>query len=146
MSSWFQLSMNPWELIVRGSVMYVAPDMLFIVLVADASQNAMAGDYRSIGDAAVLVGTLIAWNLLLDWLAFRSPRLRRLVEPAPLPLIKDGEWMRANLKRAWITSEEVLSKLRERGIEDIAGVRRAYLEPGGESGVIRNDEDKKVRR
>ena len=158
MTEWLQLTMNPWELMLRGSLMYLGlvlalrfllrrdvgsmnmPDVLFIVLIADASQNAMSGDYKSVGDGAVLVGTLIAWNMLLDWLSFRSPVIRRLVEPAALPLIRDGKLLRTNLKRAWITTDEVMSKLRERGIEDISNVRRAYLEPGGELGVIRNDE------
>ena len=158
MAEWFQLTMNPWELVLRGTVMYLGlvfalrfllrrdvgsmnmPDVLFIVLVADAAQNGMSGDYRSIGDGAVLVSTLIGWNLLLDWLSFHSPVFRRLVEPKPLPLIRDGKWLRANLRQAWITTDEVLAKLRQRGIEDVSKVRRAYLEVDGELGVIRDDE------
>lgn len=154
-ADWLALTVSPWELIARGSIMYVGlvltvrfllrrdvasasmADVLFIVLIADAAQNAMSGEYRSISDGAVLIATLVGWNLLLDWVSYRSPALRRLVEAPPLPLIEDGKWVRKNLRQEWISPDEVLSKLRESGIEDIAEVRRAYLEPSGELGIIR---------
>ncbi len=75
-----------WEMVLRGSVIYwflllvfrfvlrrVAgslgmADLLFVVLIADASSNAMQGEYKTIGDGLVLLATLIGWNFLLDWL------------------------------------------------------------------------------
>src|SRR5687767_943015 len=78
------------ELILRGTLMYFAlllalrllvrrhvgslslMDLLLLVLIADAAQNAMAAEYRSITEGLVLCGTLIGWNYLLDFLAFRS--------------------------------------------------------------------------
>ena len=157
MSELFTFTMPPWELCLRGSVIYVGlvltlrfllrrdvgsmstADLLFIVLIADAAQNAMAGEYRSLADGAVLIATLVAWNVLLDWLAYRSPRLRRLIEAPALPLIKNGKWQRQNLRKEWITTEEVAGKLREHGIDDIGQVRLACLEANGELGVIRID-------
>src|SRR4030095_12656121 len=105
------------------------PDVLFIVIVADAAQNAMSGEYKSIADGIVLVATLVFWNVALDWLAFLSPSVRRFIEPPAVPLIRDGKWVRRNLKHEWITTEEVLSKLREHGIEHISRVKIARLEP-----------------
>jgi uncharacterized membrane protein YcaP (DUF421 family) len=157
MSQLFTLSMDPLELFLRGSLMYLGlvlvmrfilrrdigsmsmPDVLFVVLVADASQNALAGEYKSIADGVVLVGTLVAWNIALDWLGYRWPAFRRFIERQPLPLIEEGKWLRQNLRREWITTDEVESKLREAGIDDIALVHRAVLEPSGELGVIRRD-------
>lgn len=153
----FTFSMSPWELVIRGSLMYVGlvlvmrfilrrdvgsmsmPDVLFVVLVADAAQNAMAGEYRTVADGVVLVATLVGWNLVLDWLAFHSPVFRRFIEPPALPLIVDGKWQRKNLKKEWITTEEVESKLREAGIEDVHAVKLAVLESSGELGIIRRD-------
>jgi uncharacterized membrane protein YcaP (DUF421 family) len=56
-----------------------------------------------------------------------------------VPLVKNGKWVRANLRKEWITTDEVLSKLREQGIDGISGVTAAYLESNGELGVIRAD-------
>lgn len=153
----FALTVHPVELILRGTLIYLGlvfvfrfvlrrdvgslgvPDVLFIVVVADAAQNALAGEYTSITDGVVLVGTLVFWNVALDWLGYRSPLFRRFIQPPSLPIIKNGRWVRRNLKSQWITTEEVHSKLRERGIEDIRQIRYATLEPDGEIGVLQFD-------
>ena len=164
MTEWFALTIPPLELAVRGTVIYLGlvltvrfilrrdvssmsvADVLFIVLIADAAQNAMAGEYKSIGDGLVLLATLVAWNVALDWLTFRSKMFRRLLETPPLLLVQDGKYIRKNMRREWITTEEVQSKLREAGIASVTEVRTAYLEPSGELGVIRVDEAKPTRR
>lgn len=158
MTDVLSLTVDPVELVVRGTAVYLAlilvtrfllrrdvgsmsmADILFIVLVADAAQNAMSAEYRSLGDGAVLVGTLVGWNVLIDWLSFRFRVVRWLVEPPAVPLIENGRWLRRNLKREWITTEEVLAKLREEGIPDISKVKVAYLEGSGELGVIRKED------
>lgn len=157
MAEWFALTVNPLELVVRGTIIYCGlvltvrfllrrdagsmsvADLLFIVLIADAAQNSMAGNHRSIGDGAILLGTLIAWNIAIDWLAYRVPAFRRVVEPPAVPLVRNGKWVRANLRKEWITTDEVMSKLREHGIEDVTQVKLAFLESSGELGVIRFD-------
>jgi uncharacterized membrane protein YcaP (DUF421 family) len=146
------------ELVVRGSVMYLMllaalrvlvrrhigslnlMDLLLIVLIADAAQNAMAAEYRSISEGLVLCGTLIAWNYLLDWAAFKSKFIAQLLEPSPLALVRDGQILRRNLRQEFITKEELLSQLREQGIEELAQVKLAYLEPDGAISVIKNHE------
>ncbi len=81
----------------------------------------------------------VAWNLALDWLSFRFVAFRKLIESPALPLIVDGKLLRRNLKKEWITVEEVEAKLREAGIADITAVRKAVLESDGELGIIQRD-------
>ncbi|MCM0043644.1 MAG: DUF421 domain-containing protein [Burkholderiaceae bacterium] len=114
-------------------------DILILVLVADASQNAMAGDYRSITDGMVLIATLIFWNMLLDWLAFRFPAFRRLAEPGTLVLVRDGRLVMRNLRREFITEDELWAQLRKQGIERLDQVRHVYLEADGNFSVIRKE-------
>jgi uncharacterized membrane protein YcaP (DUF421 family) len=143
------------ELVLRGTVMYLGlftvlrvlvrrhigslnlMDLLLIVLIADAAQNAMAAEYRSITEGLVLCGTLIGWNYLLDWLAFRWEFVARLLEPPPLPLVRNGRMLHRNLREELITQDELRSQLREQGIEDVAEVKLAYLEPDGAISVIK---------
>ena len=117
------------EIIVRGSVMYLAltillrivlkrqtgtlgmTDLLLITLLADASQNAMAGEYRSLPDGIVLVATIIFWNYFFDWLTVKSEWFERLIEPPPLPLVKRGKLLRRNMRRELITELERLTGL-----------------------------------
>lgn len=146
------------EIILRGSVMYLAlfillrlilkrqagtlgmTDLLLITLLADASQNGMAGAYKSLPDGIVLVATIIFWNYALDWLSYKSPRFQQLIEPPPLPLIKNGQLLRRNLRRELITEGDLMGQLREQGISDISNVKEAYIESDGRVSVIERKE------
>src|ERR1700754_4572889 len=121
----FALSVSPLELILRGSVIYLflfiafrifmrrdagsvgIADILVLVLIADAAQNGMTGEYRSITDGVILLSTIIGWNLLFNWLASRSPVLRRLLEARELLLIENGKVLHRNLRRELITEEDL---------------------------------------
>jgi uncharacterized membrane protein YcaP (DUF421 family) len=115
------------------------PDLLVVVVIADAAQNAMAGDYQTVTEGVVLVGTIIFWDYALNWLGYHFPRFQRLLRPEPLPLIKNGRLIHHNLRREMITREELLAQLREQGIEDVAEVTKVYLEADGQISVIKNE-------
>jgi uncharacterized membrane protein YcaP (DUF421 family) len=114
-------------------------DLLVVVLIADAAQNAMSSDYKSITEGAVLVGTIVAWDFFLDWLGYRFPAVQRLLRPAPLPLVEDGRVIRRNLSKEMITIDELMSQLREQGVEGVGEVKRCYLEGDGHISVIKYD-------
>lgn len=151
----FSFTAPPLETIARGSVMYGflfvlfrfvirrevgavgIADLLILVIVADAAQNGMAGEASSVVDGMLLVATLIAWNVLLDWLAYRFPAVRRLAEPPPLKLIEHGFLLPRNMRREFISEDELWSKLRESGIESLDQVEAAYMESDGQISVIR---------
>ena len=154
-SQLFTFTVSPIELVVRGTLTYFflfclfrfvvhrdvgglgISDLLVLVIIADASQNAMAGEYKSIVDGFVLIGTVIGWSLLLNYLSFRFRAMRRFVLPRPVCLVRDGVKQERNLQRELINDEELREFLREHEIEDLREVRRAYLEPDGQVTVIR---------
>lgn len=83
------------------------PDLLVVVLIADAAQNAMASEYKSTTEGLILVTTIVAWDYFLDWLGYRYPTIRPLVHPSPSLLIKDGRIQKRNLRREMITDEQI---------------------------------------
>jgi len=115
-------------------------DLLLITLIADASQNGMAGDYKSIPDGIVLVVTIIFWDYALDWLSFKSPCFQRLIKSPPLPLIKNGNLLHSNMRKELITKADLMGQLREQGISDISKVKEAYMESDGQISVIEHEE------
>ena len=147
-----------FELIVRGSIVYLAifallrfvlkkvtgtlsiGDLLIIVLIADASQNAMSAGYNSITDGLVLVLTIMFWSYSLDWLAHRFPMFERVLHPPPLPLVRDGQMIARNMRRELITHDELMSHLREQGVKDLSEVQSAAMEGDGRISVIKYDE------
>jgi uncharacterized membrane protein YcaP (DUF421 family) len=152
----FEVHVPVLELVLRGTLVYWLlflifrfllrrdvgavgiADILLLVIVADAAQNAMSGGYDTFSEGAILVSTIVGWNWLLDMLAYRFKAVRRFSSPGRLTLIKQGALQRRNLRREYITLDELHEKLREQGIEEIADVKVAYLEGDGQISVIRN--------
>jgi uncharacterized membrane protein YcaP (DUF421 family) len=146
------------EMIVRGTLMYLGlflifrfmvgrqssaigiADILVIVLIADAAQNAFAKDYKSITEGIILVLTIVFWDFVLDWLGYRSRFFAWLIKPAPLTLVRDGRMLFRNMRREMISPDELRSQARQQGIADIADVKLACLEGNGEISFIRDDE------
>lgn len=159
----FGLSLPPAEILIRGTAIYwflfllfrfvlrrdtgamAISDVLLLVIVADAAQNAMAGEYTSITDGILLVSTIAFWNYALDWAAYHWLPVRRFVEGVPVPLILDGKLNRRNLRRELMTMDDLLAALREHGLERIDQVKCARMEKDGEISVIpRNPEDQQA--
>jgi uncharacterized membrane protein YcaP (DUF421 family) len=153
----FAFNVSPLELIVRGTLIYWflflmfrfvlrrdvgsvgIADVLLVVLIADASQNAMAGGYETVAEGCVLVLTLMGWNWLLDWASFRFDSVRRFAEPPPLLLVRHGRVLHRNLRQEFLTMDDLQSQLRQSGVGNLAEVRAAFMESDGRFSVITRD-------
>jgi uncharacterized membrane protein YcaP (DUF421 family) len=143
------------ETIVRGAATYLAlflllrvttkreaagtsiSTLLVLVLIADAAQNAMADDYRSIADGLLLVGTILGCSYLLDWLGSRFPMLAPLTHPRPLLVVRNGHMLTRNMQREMMSEEELWSQLRQHGVRSLDEVDKAYLEGDGHVSVLK---------
>ena len=128
------------RVILRGRTSAVTmSDLLVIVLVADAAQNAMASNYLSVTNGIVLVATLILCSVSVDWLAFHIPAVRNFVHPERKALVVDGRIIRHALHEELMTEGELLTQIRLNGIDDIEDVKAAYLEGNGEVSVLKRE-------
>ena len=141
------------EILIRGTVMYlllfaamrllprrqvgglVNADLLIVVLIADAVQNAMAGGYRSITEGVVLAAVIFGWATVIDWLDFKFPRLN-LAAARALPVVRNGRFMHRNMAREQVSEEEILAALRQHGLDSIEPVATAYIEGDGRFSVL----------
>lgn len=141
------------EILIRGTIMYLAmyfllrifrrqsgsvgiADLLVIVVIADAAQNGMAGDSKSITEALILITTIVLWDFFFDWLGFQSVMVGRILEPKPLLLIENGKVLKKNLEKEFMTENELMSQLRQQGLENADSVKKCYLESNGHFSVI----------
>jgi uncharacterized membrane protein YcaP (DUF421 family) len=154
-SSFLAFSMSPWEILVRGSLMYWflfvifrfvlrrnagsagITDILFIVLLGDAAQNAMIGDGQTVADGAMLISTLVAWNYLLDYLGCRFELVSRLTDAPPVLLVRHGRLQGHNMRRENITEKEIRAQLRMSEVEHLDQVKRMYLEGDGSFSILK---------
>jgi uncharacterized membrane protein YcaP (DUF421 family) len=162
-SSIFVPSDSILEIVIRGTLIYLIcfvflrlarrgigeigiTDVLIVVMIADAAQNGMSKDYKSVTEGLVLIGTLVFWDYFLDFLSTKSKFFERLLSPPKLCLIKNGEMLRRNMRKEMITKEELMSQLRLQGVEDISEVKESYLEPGGDVSIIKKEPDDDVKK
>ena len=110
-------------------------DVLVLVLIADAAQNGMAGEYKSVPEDMLLVATIVLWSLVADWASYHVAAIGNLLHPQPIELIKDGKPMRDKMRRNFITIDELMTSVLSAGTEHIGKVRRAWLEGNGEISV-----------
>jgi uncharacterized membrane protein YcaP (DUF421 family) len=150
----FELGVNGWSIVGRTLIVYVALlvairlagkremgqmtafDLVVILLIANAVQNAMVGTDSSVTGGLIAAGVLIGANMLIARVRHRVPWLRRGVEGSPTLLITDGHFLEANLRSEGVDREEVLMAIREHGLEGEAAVRMAVLETDGSVSVI----------
>ena len=151
-----------FEIIIRGTIMYLAmysllrifrrqsgtvgvADVLVIVVIADAGQNGMAGDSKSITEALILIMTIVLWDFFFDWLGFKSTFAARFLTPNPLLLIEDGKFIKKNLNKEFLTEDEVYSQLREQGLEDATNIKQCYIESNGHFSILLQSPDKRKK-
>lgn len=137
------------EIIFRGSTTYLIlfflfrffrnrtsgqkglSDLLLVVLLADAVQNAMAGEYKSITSGIVLAFTIAFWAWFLNWVRYRVPWTRRFLRSELEIVIRDGLPIRRGLRRELMTLDDLHDELRRQDIHDISTVRLAMVEEDG---------------
>ena len=143
------------EIFLRGTIMYLGlvailrfllrrqagsvgiADLLLIVVIADAAQNGFSDEYRSITEGILLVLTIVFWDFAVDWLSFRFPALRKLMRSPPLLLVENGKPIRRNMRKELLNEEELMSELRQQGVERLDEVKRVYMEDDGHVSVIK---------
>jgi len=151
-------TVSPVEIMLRGTLMFwflllifrivlrrdigsaSITDFLFVVILGDAAQNAMIGEGTSVGDGMVLVSTLVMWNYILDVLSYRYRWIDHLLSASKLCLVRDGKMLRRNMRKEYITADEVFAKIREAGLEHLDQVKLMYMESDGEISVIKRED------
>lgn len=150
----FQLAMPWWEFTVRACVVYFillamirasgkrtmgqfTPfDMLLVVLLGNAVQNALLGKDTSVGGGLLLAASLIFLNWIVGFVSARSATVEAMIEGAPVLLARDGEVYRDVLRRELISRADFDKAMREAGCMAIDDIRTAVLETDGHITIV----------
>ena len=114
-------------------------DLVFVLLISNAVQNAMVGPDTSLLGGICAAGTLFALNGLFKLLTYKFPKLSRLMQGQAVMLIYQGSVIKENLRKTKISAEELEEALREHGVGSAAEVDLAVLEQDGQISVLSND-------
>ena len=116
-----------------------AGDVILLLLISNAVQNAMVGSDTSLHGGLVAALVLFAANFGLKKLMFKNKKLKYLIQDEPVILVKDGIADFEHLKKAEISVDELLETIREHGVETVKKVKLAVLEVDGNISVVTFD-------
>jgi uncharacterized membrane protein YcaP (DUF421 family) len=150
----WELSIPWWELTARAVLVYLfllvllrltgkrqvgqlAPfDLVLLLILSNAVQNAMNGGDNSFTAGAILAAVLVALNGLVGYATFRSKRLEGLIEGRPKVLIHNGKLFESVLRGQRLTHHELMAALRRGGCGCVEHVHVAILENNGQISVV----------
>jgi len=111
-------------------------DLVVILLVSNAVQNAMVGPDTSLVGGLVAAATLLLVNQLVGRLDLQWPWLHRQLVGQPSLLVNRGRFVDDHLRREGLTRDEVFEALREHGVTSLDQVQMAVLEVDGTISVV----------
>jgi uncharacterized membrane protein YcaP (DUF421 family) len=115
-------------------------DLVLLLLISNAVQNAMTGPDTSVTGGIVAASTLLLLNAGAMQLVWRNRKARKIIEGTPTLLIRHGKIIEQHLAKEKVTVESLTQALREHGIATISDVSIAVLEIDGSISVLKNDE------
>lgn len=112
-------------------------DFVLLLIVSEATQQALLGDDFSIVNAFVVILTLIGLDIGLSLLKQRSPSLDRWIDDVPLVIVENGRPIKERMDKARIDESDVLTSARElQGLERMDQIKYAVLERSGGISII----------
>jgi uncharacterized membrane protein YcaP (DUF421 family) len=111
-------------------------DLVLVLLIANAVQNAMVGsDVTIIGGLTAAV-TLLALNRVVAFTTDRIPMLRKALEGEPVIVLNNGKLIKKQIDRAGLTEDMIMQSIREHGFDEAKEVRLAVLEVDGTISIV----------
>lgn len=153
----FSLAIPAWQVFVRSAAVSLVVfaglraagkrelgqmtllDLVTVLLIANAVQNAMVGPDVSLTGGVLAAATLLAVNRFLSGLRLRGTFWGRLLEGTPTVLITDGQFIVPHLRKEGVEQADVEMVMREHGLASIGEVRLAVLETDGSISIVPKD-------
>jgi uncharacterized membrane protein YcaP (DUF421 family) len=112
-------------------------DFVLVLIIAEATQQALLGDDYSITNAALLIVTLLGLDIALSLWKQRSPKVAKVLEGVPLVIVEDGRLLRERMDKARVDEGDVMNAARQlQGLERIEQIKYAVLERNGGITII----------
>lgn len=112
-------------------------DFVLLLIIGDATQQALLGKDYSITNAAVVISTLVLLDLVLSLVASRSQMAEKVLADVPTIVVEDGRPLDDQMRQLRVSIDDVLEEARNsQGIERLDQIRYAVVERSGRISVI----------
>jgi uncharacterized membrane protein YcaP (DUF421 family) len=120
----------------RGVGQMSIVDLVLVLVISNAVQNAMVGENTTLYGGVVAAVTLVALDWLIRTISDRSTRVQRLLEGEPTLLVRDGQVLTRAMRKQGISHDELMAALRRNGLEHTAEAHLVVLETNGQISVV----------
>jgi len=111
-------------------------DLILIIVLGNAVQNAMMGTDNSLVGGLIAATTLLVVNRLFNLVIKRSKRAERLMVGEPTLILNDGVLMQERMRKEGVTHDQLMTALREHGLTELGEARMCVLEVDGSISVV----------
>jgi uncharacterized membrane protein YcaP (DUF421 family) len=111
-------------------------DLVVVLLIANAVQNAMTGPDFSVQGGLLAAGVLLVGNYAISLLPLHGTKWGRLLGGTPTVLVQNGRFIYPHLKRERVDRDDIEMVIREHGLESVAAVKLAVLETDGSISIV----------
>ena len=150
----FDMGTPAWAIVMRSVLVFLAVfvglrlagkrevgqmtvfDLVVILLIANAVQNAMVGADFSVQGGIVAAATLLLLDRTMALTRLHGGRWGRLIEGTPSVLVEDGQLIEPHLRREKLERQELEMVMREHGIDSLENVKLAVLETDGAISIV----------
>lgn len=112
-------------------------DLLLLLIIGEATQQALLGDDFSLTNALIVIVTLIVIDVGLSFVKLRFARIDTLIEGTSTLIVEDGRPLKKRLREARLREEDILLAARQsQGLERMNQIKYAILERNGKISII----------
>ena len=112
-------------------------DLVLILIIGDATQQALLGEDTTLASGALAVLTLVSLDVALSHLKRLFPVLDRLIEGDAVVIMSNGQLRRQPMMANVLDVDDVMTAARENhGLTDLAHIREAVLEKDGKISIV----------
>ena len=112
-------------------------DFILLLIISEATQQALVGNDFSFANAAVVIVSLVVLDNTFSWMEGRWPAFSRAVGSLPVVVVENGRLLEDRAKREGVTLTEILAQGREKhGLERLEQFKYAILERHGGISVV----------
>ncbi|MFR0672316.1 DUF421 domain-containing protein [Enterobacterales bacterium AW_CKDN230030176-1A_HGKHYDSX7] len=116
-------------------------DFVLLLIIGEATQQALLGDDFSFTNAVLVISTLIVLDVGLSLIKVRSTRAARLLDGHATVVVEDGRFLRGRMRRCRLTEDDILESARaNQGVERVERIKYAIVERNGKISVITRDD------
>lgn len=111
-------------------------DLVLLLVVGEATQQALLGNDFSVTNALLLIITLVGVDRLTAFIKEKLPRFEEIAEGIPLIIVDNGKLLRERMTKVRVDENDIMEAARENGLERMEQIKYAVLERNGKISII----------